>query len=164
MERRPSSRRDINSFFLPLKYSFYSLEDLDYEEDFDIIFYNPDTYRAYHFSPYTVAKLFILTGYTLVNQNEYKDNYYFKLKGYGEKIYIFTEPSQTLIRFFLEDRDEIEFKVDCYSSLIFYEESGRIRHLSLEEINELSLKQLEEYLYSLSKLILISQENPNYII
>ena len=139
----------------------YGVETEESYGDYLIIFYNPNTLRVYHLSPESIANLFILTGYELVEKRQRNQNFFYKLKGCGETIYIFTEPEEWLLRLYSDSEKEVIIEMKGYSSLLFYKQNKRIRHLSLKEIDELSKIMLEKVLNTYVKF---SSFKPTYIL
>jgi hypothetical protein len=162
--------RRIESSYLSRPLYNFSSRNLDLqgygvgtEESYEdyFIFYDPDTLRVYHLLPDSILNLFILSGYELVEKRWKDQNSFCKLKRFGETIYIFTEPDEWLLRLYSDPEKEVIIKMEGYSSLLFYKQNKHIKHLSLEEINELFKIMLKEVL---NNYIKFSSSEPTYIL
>ena len=127
--------------------------DTDYFEDDEIPihcpYYDNETGDLKHFHQHDVYQLFEKSGYEPIRFHITQNHILALLRNEYERVYLFTRPCEISLRLVLEYYEygelEIELNVNGFSTLAFYrDEYGKIRHLKLEEINALFVRELNK--------------------
>jgi len=141
----------------------------DYSENEEIPIYCPyydgKEGALKHFHLHDVYNLFEKSGYEVIRFHMTQNYMMVFLRNEYERIYLFTQPCEIVLRIVLEDDEygELDISLSTYgfSTLGFYKDwHGKIRHLNLEEINALFIEELkkEEFRTYVKRLVKESME------
>ena len=136
----------IPSIHSPINYSGIDDED-EFEDSIEVIVNIGDKFL--HFHKYELLALFLQSGYEVIEFRENNERIYAKLKGYGDKFFIFTSPDIMLLKIKIENTntdDSFRIPIDVYSSYVFYTDKKGIKLWRCKEVNELSKPKLEDFI------------------